>query len=92
MTKTELVESLANIHDNLSGAEIGRIMETLISLISATVKRGEQVKIAGLGIFILKDVKERAGINPKTLEKITIPAHKAVKFKVSETLKKYVQS
>ena len=50
MNKTELIEHLASKHE-LTKAEAGRILETLLDAVVTTVKKGGAVSIPGFGSF-----------------------------------------
>jgi nucleoid DNA-binding protein len=86
MNKKELIEKLSE-KMSTSKAEAGRVFDMIIEMIIEDMKKGEKVTIAGFGIFQVKDRKARMGINPKTGEKIQIPAKKAVKFRAAKDLK-----
>lgn len=58
--------------------------------IFAGLKKSGEVKVTGLGIFVVKQRAARQGVNPKTGEKIKIAARKVVKFRASKTLKETV--
>ena len=62
------------------------VFDILFSLLS----EGNDVSIPDLGKFEIKERAERTGRNPATGESITIPAKKAVAFKVSKVLKENV--
>jgi DNA-binding protein HU-beta len=79
MNKTELIEHLASQHD-LSKAEAGRVVETLIDAIVTTVKKGGTVSLPGFGSFKQHARAARNGVNPSTGEKIKIAAAKLPKF------------
>ena len=51
----------------------------------ALVEEGD-LSFVGFGKYEVKETKERQGHNPKTMEAITIPAKKVVKFKAGKTL------
>ena len=79
MNKTELIEHLAANHE-LSKAEAGRIIETLLDAIVTTVKKGGTVAIPGFGSFKQHARAARNGVNPSTGDKIKIAAAKLPKF------------
>ena len=79
MNKSELIERLATQH-SLSKAEAGRIVETLLDAIVATVKKGEPVVLPGFGSFKQHARAARNGVNPATGAKIKIAAAKLPKF------------
>ncbi len=92
MNKKELIEKLAEeAKDEIkTKAEAGRIVDKILEIVVNNLKKGEKINIAGFGVFQVKDRKARMGINPKTQEKIQIPAKKAVKFRALKELKKAV--
>ena len=89
MTKAQLVTKLAE-GGGVSRKQADGILTTLIDTVVKTVKKGENVKIPGLGIFRLRKMKARMGRNPQTGEPIKIPARKKVGFSVAKTFKETV--
>ena len=63
------------------------LMEDLVELITAHLKKGERVKLAGLGIWVVRSRAARMGRNPATGEPINIKASKKVAFRASKELK-----
>lgn len=59
--------------------------------ITSLLRKGEKVNITGFGIFKVVDRKARMGINPKTGEKISIPASKKPRFTAGKALKEAVK-
>lgn len=59
----------------------------LVKDVIAALSRGERVKITGLAFIEIVNRKARQGINPKTLEKIAIPAGKKIRVRATTTLK-----
>ena len=90
MTKSQLVARLADDHGGLSRRQIDELVNDLVDTIVKNVKKGESVKIPGLGIFRLRKMKARVGRNPQTGEAIKIPARKKVGFSVAKTFKESV--
>src|SRR5574343_1734094 len=86
MNKTDLIEHLAANHE-LSKAEAGRILETLLDAVVTTVKKGGAVSIPGFGSFKQHARAARNGVNPSTGAKIKIAAAKLPKFTPGATFK-----
>ena len=63
------------------------LMEDLVELITAHLKKGERVKLAGLGIWVVRSRAARVGRHPATGEAINIKASKKVAFRASKELK-----
>jgi DNA-binding protein HU-beta len=86
MTKAQLVTKVAE-GTGVSRKQIDDVLSSMIDTVVKTVKKGESVKIAGLGIFRLRKLKGRVGRNPQTGEPIKIPARKKVGFSVARAFK-----
>jgi DNA-binding protein HU-beta len=89
MTKSQLVMKLADA-GGVTRKQADDLLAVLTDTIVKTVKRGESVKIPGLGNFRLRKLKARMGRNPQTGEAIKIPARKKVGFSVAKTFKETV--
>ena len=89
MTKAQLVTKLAEAGE-VSRKQGDQILDALVDIVVRSVKKGESVKIPGLGIFRLRKMKARMGRNPQTGEAIKIPARKKVGFSVSKSFKESV--
>jgi len=89
MTKSQLVAKLADA-GGVTRKQADDLIAVLTDTIVKTVKRGESVKIPGLGNFRLRKMKARMGRNPQTGEAIKIPARKKVGFSVAKTFKETV--
>jgi DNA-binding protein HU-beta len=86
MTKAQLVTRVAE-GTGASRKQIDDVLSSMIDAVVKTVKKGEPVKISGLGIFRLRRLKARMGRNPQTGEPIKIPARKKVGFSVARAFK-----
>jgi DNA-binding protein HU-beta len=63
------------------------ILGDLVDLITKHLKKGERIRIAGLGILQVKSRAARMGRNPATGEAIKIKASKKVAFRAAKDLK-----
>jgi DNA-binding protein HU-beta len=89
--KNEIIEAIA-AETNLARRDAAAAYDAFLNAVTAALRSGEKVNVAGLGAFSVSDRAERAGRNPKTGEAITIPAARAVKFKPGKELKESVNS
>ena len=89
MTKADLVERIYSKNE-FSKKEASEIVEEVFDLIKTTLEKGEMIKIAGFGNFIVKDKEARRGRNPQTGEKIEIAPRKVLTFIPSPVLKKAI--
>jgi len=90
MKKSDLIETIAK-EINLSKNQVNVCVNMLLAEITKTLKKGQDVILTGFGTFSVTKRNARIGINPKTGEKINIPATKALKFKAGKTLKDAVK-
>lgn len=90
MNKSKLVEIIRK-KIGMSKNEAIQTVEITFDSIKDALQNSEIIDIYGFGRFEVKEVKERNGINPKTKEKIIIPATKKVVFKSSKSLKEKVK-
>lgn len=90
MNKAEIIDK---VHGSVGGtrADAERAVETMINSIVDTLKQGNEVSIAGLGIFSAKMRNARQGRNPRTGETIQIPAMRVPKFRAAKALKDAVK-
>ena len=89
MNKAALVEVIQGVTNGTkSGAE--DIMEAVLEAIIKSLKKGDEVSIAGLGAFSVKQRKARMARNPKTGAAVSVPATRVVKFRVAKALKDIV--
>ena len=84
MTKNQLVSKLAD-DSGISKKQADEVLNSLVTTVIKSVKKGEPLKIPGLGIFRLRKMKARMGRNPQTGEAIKIPARKKVGFTVAKS-------
>ena len=85
MLKKELLNVLSE-KLGIKKMETEKFLDTLEEVITEELKKGEDFTLGKLGTFKVKDRAEKNGVNPKTGEKIVIPARKAVIFKASKNL------
>lgn len=64
-------------------SEIKKIVDTLFEITEQTLNSGEKVVISGFGVFSIINTAERIGRNPRTGEKVRVPARRNVKFRSS---------
>jgi DNA-binding protein HU-beta len=86
VTKTQLVSKLAEAGE-INRKQADAVLSGLSDLVIKSVKKGENLKIPGLGTFRLRKMKARMGRNPQTGEAIKIPARKKVGFTVAKSFK-----
>ncbi len=90
MNKQALVEL---VHEKVGGTKVQaeEIVNSMFDAIVNTLKRGDEVSIAGIGIFSVKDRAARMARNPKTGEPVQVPATRVPKFRAAKALKEAVK-
>lgn len=90
MNKGELIDAVAKDAD-VSKATAGKVLDSIISAVTNSLKKGDSVALAGFGTFSVAERKARTGRNPQTGTPINIPAKKVAKFKAGAGLAKAVK-
>lgn len=86
MNKNDLVAAVAE-STGLSKADATKAVDSMLDIIAANLKKGEEIRLAGFGTFAVTKRKASEGRNPRTGEKIQIPARNQPKFKAGKALK-----
>lgn len=87
MNKTELVNAIAE-KANLTKVDAKNALDATLAAIAEALNNDDKVALVGFGTFAVTEKAARTGINPRTKEKIEIPARKVVKFKAGADLAK----
>jgi DNA-binding protein HU-beta len=86
VTLRDLATTLAEEH-HLTKRAGAALLGDLVGMITKHLKKGERVRIAGLGILQVRNRAARMGRNPATGEVIKIKAGKKVAFRAAKDLK-----
>ena len=89
VTLKHLAAALAEEHE-LSKKKAEEILTDLVSRIAKHLKKGERIRIVGLGILQVRKRAARMGRNPATGQPIHIKASKKVAFRAAKDLKESV--
>ena len=87
MTKSELIEKMAEENPNLTRKQVEFIVNGVFDLIKKSLAEGDKVEIRGFGSFKIRDKKAKVGRNPKTGERVEVPAKKVPYFKPGKEIK-----
>jgi len=85
MNKADLIEKIAD-DCNMSKALTSDVIASFCTHVQKSLKKGDKVTMVGFGTWTTAKRKARLGRNPRTGEKIKIPAKKVVKFKAGKGL------
>ncbi len=90
MNKAKVIEQMSKL-TKLPKSTAKECLEAFIATIGNALKQNKNVALTGFGTFSVMKRKARAGINPATGKKMTIPAKKVPKFKPGKALKAVVK-
>ncbi len=91
MTKADLIEEVSRLVE-LTRKDSEVIVETIFDSIVHSLRAGDKIEIRGFGSFRTRQRKPRVGRNPKTGDKVEVPAKKIPFFKPSKELKDLVNT
>jgi DNA-binding protein HU-beta len=90
MGKKQVVNAVVQ-KTGLSKKDTEETIDALLEVITESIRNNKKVNFTGFGAFMVTLRKARVGVNPKTGEKIDIPAMKTPKFKAGSSLKEAVK-
>ncbi len=90
MTKSVLIEKIAEKVEGLSKKQTEVVVETLFDSIKEALAKGGKVEIRGFGNFKLRSRNARKARNPKTGDAVDVPPKKVPYFKVGKDLREMV--
>ena len=91
MTKADLIDEVSRLAE-LTRKDSEVIVETIFDSIVRSLRVGDKIEIRGFGSFRTRQRKPRVGRNPKTGDRVEVPAKKIPFFKPSKELKDLGQS
>lgn len=89
MTKADLVKIISE-NTGIIRKDVAVVVDSLLQSIKDSLAKGQHIEIRGFGTFKLKTRKPRVGRNPKTDEKVPVPARTVPTFKFSREFKSSV--
>ncbi len=89
MTKADLIEEVARVTD-VTRRDSEVIVETIFDSVVHSLRAGDKIEIRGFGSFRTRQRNSRVGRNPKTGDRVDVPAKKIPFFKPSKELKDLV--
>lgn len=87
MTKSELIQRMADLYPDLNQRDLDRVVNTLFNEITTALANGNRVELRGFGAFSVRTREARRGRNPRTGETVNVPAKKVPFFKCGKDLK-----
>ena len=89
LTKADLIEEVLKVAE-LPRKESETIVETIFESIIDALQKGDKIEIRGFGSFRIRQRNPRIGRNPKTGERVEVPAKRVPYFKPSKELRDLV--
>ena len=86
MTKAELIDAVAE-KTQLKKRDVNDVVDTLLDHVKTALQRGEKVQLIPFGSFEVRERQSREGRNPKTGERLTIPARRVPAFHAGKDLR-----
>ena len=90
MTKSELIARLAERFPQLVAKDADFAVKMMLDAMSEALVRGDRIEIRGFGSFALNYRPPRIGRNPKSGEKVSVPAKWVPHFKAGKELRERV--
>ncbi len=87
MTKSELIQRLADANPHLYQRDVERIVTTIFDEITSALANGDRVELRGFGAFSVKERGSRVGRNPRTGEAVNVAAKHIPYFKTGKQLR-----
>ena len=87
MTKSELIQRLADANPHLYLRDVERIVTTIFEEITDALAEGNRVELRGFGAFSVKERDSRVGRNPRTGEAVNVSAKYIPYFKTGKQLR-----
>ncbi|MEW6738573.1 HU family DNA-binding protein [Dissulfurispira sp.] len=84
MTRSVLIEKVTERLEGLTKKQVETIINTIFDGMKDALARGEKIEIRGFGNFRLKQRNAKTARNPRTGEKVQVPAKQVLHFKVGK--------
>lgn len=87
MTRSELIQRLADRNPHLFLRDIEAIVEALFEAVTSALIRGDRIELRGFGTFSVKSRDARTGRNPRTGQSVSVKAKQMPFFKTGKELR-----
>ena len=86
VTKKDLIDQIAN-ETKQKRTAVKRTVQTFLQKVITELQAGNRLEFRDFGVFEIRQRAPRVAQNPKTLERVPVPARKTVKFKVGRLMR-----
>ncbi len=90
MKKQDFIKAVS-AKSGLSQDAVTKTLTSMIEVVTSELQKGGEINITGFGAWKVSERAARNGVNPKTKEKMTIPATKTPVFRAGKTLKEAIK-
>lgn len=90
ITKKELIDRIAESTDQ-KRVVVKKTIQTFLDQVILELGRGNRLEFRDFGVFEIRERKPRTAQNPKTLERVPVPAKRVVKFKVGRLMQQSIE-
>jgi integration host factor subunit beta len=91
VTKKELIERLAE-QSGLKRQDVRKVVQGFLDEIINELGKGNRLEFRDFGVFDVRERAERIAQNPKTLERVVVPAKRTARFRVGRLMKQFVDT
>jgi integration host factor subunit beta len=91
ITKKEVIDRIAK-KTQCKNITVKEIVQQFFEEITAELAKNNRIEFRDFGVFEVKERAERTAQNPKTLEKVQVPARRSVKFKMGRIMRERLNS
>lgn len=89
-TKKDLIDRIADSTQQRR-ADVKRTVQAFLDQVIDELGRGNRLEFRDFGVFEIKERAPRVAQNPKTLERVQVPARRTVKFKVGRLMRETLE-
>ena len=86
VTKKELIDRIAK-DTQAKRTTVKKIVQTFLDTMTAELMKGNRLEFRDFGVFETRNRASRVAQNPKTLQRVEVPAKRTVKFKMGRLMK-----
>ena len=92
IVKSKLLKQLKKSYPNFGNKELDKLVSIILNEIKRALRRGEGVELRNFGTWRIKTQKESIRRNPRTGEKVAVPAKKIISWKMSKEMFKKINN
>ena len=92
IVKSKLLKQLKKSYPNFGNKELDKLVSIILNEIKRALRRAEGVELRNFGSWRIKTQKESIRRNPRTGEKVAVPAKKVISWKMSKEMFKKINN